>query len=79
MSSIKGYAGFFGSLFEEHSENKQAAQMMVNEIDRVDRVISELLEFARPADLVLRPTQPEPLIRHSIGIVRHEARLPASG
>ncbi len=53
--------------------------MMVNEIDRVDRVISELLEFARPADLVLRPTQPEPLIRHSIGIVRHEARLPASG
>lgn len=74
LSSIKGYAGFFGSLFEEHSENKQAAQMMVEEIDRVDRVISELLEFARPADLQLRPTQPEPLIRHSLGIVRHEAR-----
>lgn len=74
LSSIKGYAGFFGSLFEEHSENKQAAQMMIQEIDRVDRVISELLEFARPADLHLRPTQPEPLIRHSLGIVRHEAR-----
>ncbi|MEX1300934.1 MAG: ATP-binding protein [Desulfotignum sp.] len=74
LSSIKGYAGFFGSLFEEHSENKLAARMMVDEIDRVDRVISELLEFARPADLELRPTQPEPLIRHSLGIVRHEAR-----
>jgi len=74
LSSIKGYAGFLGSLFEEHSENRQAAQMMVQEIDRVDRVISELLEFARPADLQLRPTQPEPLIRHSLGIVRHEAR-----
>lgn len=74
LSSIKGYAGFFGSLFEEHSENKQAARMMVEEIDRVDRVISELLEFARPSDLQLRPAQPEPLIRHSIGIVRHEAK-----
>jgi two-component system sensor histidine kinase HydH len=74
LSSIKGYAGFFGSLFDEHSENRQAARMMVEEIDRVDRVISELLEFARPADLQLRATQPELLIRHSLGIVRHEAR-----
>jgi two-component system sensor histidine kinase HydH len=74
LSSIKGYAGFFGSLFEEHSENRQAAQMMAEEIDRVDRVISELLEFARPADLQQRPAQPELLIRHSLDIVRHEAR-----
>lgn len=74
LSSIKGYAGFFGSLFEGHSENRQAARMMVEEIDRVDRVISELLEFARPADLQLHPTQPEPLIRHSMAIVRHEAQ-----
>ncbi|MCA1785133.1 MAG: PAS domain-containing protein, partial [Desulfobacteraceae bacterium] len=74
LSSIKGYAGFFGSLFEEDSENKKAAQLMIEEIDRVDRVISELLEFARPADLQLRPTQPEPLISHSLRIIRHEAR-----
>ncbi|MCF8089153.1 MAG: PAS domain-containing protein [Desulfotignum sp.] len=74
LSSIKGYAGFFGSLFEEYSENKQAARMMVEEIDRVDRVITELLEFARPSDLELCPTQPEPLIRYSIGIVQHEAQ-----
>jgi len=73
LSSIKGYAGFFGSLFEDGSESKKAARMMVEEIDRVDRVISELLEFARPADLQLRPTQPEPLISHSLHIIRHEA------
>jgi two-component system, NtrC family, sensor histidine kinase HydH len=74
LSSIKGYAGYFGSLFEPASENKKAAQLMVEEIDRVDRVISELLEFARPADLQLRPTQPAPLISHSLHIIRHEAR-----
>jgi two-component system, NtrC family, sensor histidine kinase HydH len=73
LSSIKGYAGFFGSLFEDGSENQKAARLMVEEIDRVDRVISELLEFARPADLQLRPTQPEPLISHSLHIIRHEA------
>ncbi|HKL02001.1 MAG TPA: ATP-binding protein [Desulfotignum sp.] len=74
LSSIKGYAGFFGSLFDQGSKNKKAARLMVEEIDRVDRVISELLEFARPADLQLRTTQPEPLVRHSLHIIRHEAQ-----
>jgi two-component system sensor histidine kinase HydH len=74
LSSIKGYAGFFGSLFEAGSDNRKAAQLMVEEIDRVDRVISELLEFARPADLQLRPTPPELLIKNSLRIIRHEAQ-----
>ncbi|MCF8093455.1 MAG: PAS domain-containing protein [Desulfotignum sp.] len=73
LSSIKGYAGFFGSLFEAGSDNRKAAQLMVEEIDRVDRVISELLEFARPADLQLHPTQPDLLIKNSLRIIRHEA------
>jgi two-component system, NtrC family, sensor histidine kinase HydH len=73
LSSIKGYAGFFGSLFEDDSENKKAAQLMVEEIDRVDRVISELLEFARPADLKRGPVQPGPLVKNTLRIIRHEA------
>ncbi len=73
LSSIKGYAGFFGSLFEDTSENKKAARLMVQEIDRVDRVISELLEFARPADLKLHPTQLDQFIKNSLRIIRHEA------
>lgn len=73
LSSIKGYAGFFGSLFEDTSENKKAARLMVQEIDRVDRVISELLEFARPADLKLQPTQLDQFIKNSLRIIRHEA------
>ncbi len=73
LSSIKGYAGFFGSLFEDTSENKKAARLMVQEIDRVDRVISELLEFARPADVKLYPTQLDQFIKNSLRIIRHEA------
>jgi two-component system sensor histidine kinase HydH len=74
LSSIKGYAGFFGSLFEDGSENKKAAQLMVEEIDRVDRVISELLEFAKPSDIQLHPVQPDQLVKNSLRIIRHEAQ-----
>nr|WP_320012267.1 histidine kinase dimerization/phospho-acceptor domain-containing protein [uncultured Desulfobulbus sp.] len=46
LSSIKGYVTYFGSLFDKESENRQAAVIMAGEVDRVNRVISELLEFA---------------------------------
>ncbi len=73
LSSIKGYATFFASLFEEKSENRKSAYVMAEEVDRVDRVISELLEFARPAQLKLRKTDAVKLINDSLGIIRHEA------
>ena len=74
LSSIKGYVTYFGSLFEEGSENRKAAGIMIGEVDRVNRVISELLEFARPSDLKLQKTDLGELIDHSLRIVDHEAK-----
>lgn len=75
LSSIKGYATYFGSLFEEESENRKAAGIMAEEVDRVNRVISELLEFARPSDLKLIKTDIGKLIEHILGIITHEANF----
>jgi two-component system sensor histidine kinase HydH len=73
LSSIKGYVTYFGSLFEDSSENRKAANLMAEEVDRVNRVISELLEFARPSDLRFKEIKVRDLIDHSIRIVTHEA------
>lgn len=54
LSSIKGYATYFAGLFDEGSENRKAANVMVAETDRLNRVISELLEFSRPSDFKFR-------------------------
>lgn len=73
LSSIKGYATYFGTLFTQDSENRKAADLMAEEVDRANRVISELLEFARPTDLRFKEIQVMDLIDHSIRIVSHEA------
>jgi two-component system sensor histidine kinase HydH len=73
LSSIKGYVTYFGSLFEENSEDRRAANHMKDEVDRVDRVISELLEFARPSDLKFKEIKVRDLIDYSLRIVTHEA------
>ncbi|WP_027178437.1 ATP-binding protein [Maridesulfovibrio bastinii] len=74
LSSIKGYATYFGSLFPEGSENRKASEVMTSEVDRLNRVISELLEMARPADLKIKETEVAALIESSLRLVRQEAQ-----
>jgi len=59
LSSIKGYATYFAGLFEDGSENRKAAAVMIAETERLNRVISELLDFSRPSDFKFREADAE--------------------
>ena len=50
LSSIKGYATYFGQRFPEGSDDREAAAVMVREVDRLNRVITDLIGlFPGPA------------------------------
>ena len=74
LSSIKGLATYFGSKFAEESEDREAANVMVREVDRLNRVVSELLELARPSELKLKHTDINALLTHSVRLVQQDAR-----
>jgi two-component system sensor histidine kinase HydH len=73
LSSIKGLATYFGSKFDSDSEEKRLAQVMVQETDRLNRVITELLEFARPSMPNLESVHLKDLVGHSLRLVRQDA------
>lgn len=73
LSSIKGLATYFAGKFEAGSEERSLAQVMTQEVDRLNRVISELLEFARPADLNRSARDINPLLRHCLTLVGQDA------
>ena len=73
LSSIKGLATYFAGKFPEASEDRQVAQVMTQEVDRLNRVITELLEFARPTDIKPQRTNVNDLIRHSLKLVEQDA------
>ncbi len=73
LSSIKGIASYFKSKFDEDSDDKEAAGVMIQEVDRLNRVISELLEFARPTQLSLKSTYVNDLLEHSVRLIQQEA------
>lgn len=73
LSSIRGYAAYFGAKFAPGSEDRQAADVMVREVDRLNRVISELIEYARPSDLVRRPVRLSDLAAHAVRLTKPDA------
>jgi len=74
LSSIKGFATYFGTKFNDGSEDKKAAEVMIQEVDRLNRVISELLEFARPSELKPREANINEVIEHSLRLIREDAK-----
>ncbi|MFC1820014.1 ATP-binding protein [Thermodesulfobacteriota bacterium] len=74
LSSIKGLASYFGSKFAEGSDDRQTAGVMVREVDRLDRVISELLYFARPSELNLKLTDINDVLEHTVRLAQQDAK-----
>ncbi|QLA14368.1 PAS domain-containing protein [Desulfolutivibrio sulfodismutans DSM 3696] len=73
LSSIRGYASYFGSKFAPDSEDRKAAQVMVREVDRLNRVISELIDYSRPSELARRPVSLGEAVEHCLRLIRPDA------
>lgn len=77
LSSIKGYATYFGSRFPEGSEDRHAAGIMVQEVDRLNRVITDLINLAKPSDLRLITHSGDEacqLVDRALRLIQHEAK-----
>lgn len=73
LSSIKGYATYFRQRFPEDSEDRQAADVMAREVDRLNRVITDLLGLSRPEDSRMRPIRLDVVLDHVARLLRHNA------
>lgn len=72
LSSIRGFATYFGQKFAPESKDRELAQVMIGEVDRLNRVVSELLELTHPAEPRLELTDPAELFRHALMLVEGE-------
>ncbi len=72
LSSLKGYATFFKEVFDPETENYTIADVMTKEVDRLNRVVSELVELAKPVAVSGNPVDLSDLIRESVQLVAYE-------
>jgi two-component system sensor histidine kinase HydH len=73
LSSIKGFATWFRERYRDNPEDRETADVMIREVDRLNRVITQLLEFARPLAINRVQTLLPAVIRHALKMVEGEA------
>ncbi|MDA3789169.1 MAG: ATP-binding protein [Desulfobacula sp.] len=72
LSSIKGFATYFGKRYEDKDSDKEIAQIMVKEVERINRSVTQLLEFAKPMAVEKKQVDIKEMISHSLKLVHHD-------
>jgi two-component system sensor histidine kinase HydH len=73
LSSIKGFATYFKERYHDVTEDQQISAIMIQEVDRLNKVVGQLLEFARPITISKKATSIEPLILDSLKMIERQA------
>lgn len=74
LSSIRGFAVYFKQRFSGNPDDEETADIMIAETERLNRVIGQLIEFARPLTLKTEKTALPGLVMQSIKLIETEAR-----
>lgn len=73
LSSIKGYATYFGGRFPAGSADREAAQVMVREVERLNRAIGDLIGLSRPTDIRPRLIGMRRLVEDTLRLIGQDA------
>jgi two-component system, NtrC family, sensor histidine kinase HydH len=73
LSSIKGLALLLKNKFPTGSKEQTTADLLIQETERMNRTITEMLSFTRPSALKLAPVDLANLLRRSLELVKAEA------
>ena len=74
LSSIKGFATYFKERYKEVPEDQKTAEIMVQEVERLNRVIGQLLEFARPMKLNKQQASIHEVITYALKMVQNQVQ-----
>ena len=74
LSSIRGFAYLLGRGQGKETPEREYADVMVREIDRINHVVTDLLNFSRPMTLEPESTMLPDLIDHVVSLVSADAK-----
>ena len=72
LSSIKGLALLLKNKFVAGSKERDTAQLLIQETERMNRTITEMLSFSRPTSLCLQPVDVPRLLEKEIELIQAE-------
>jgi two-component system sensor histidine kinase HydH len=74
LSSIRGFAQFLRHALKDKPQEREYTEVMIKEMDRINRVVSDLLSFAGQDVIEPAPTNVTKLVEHVIRLVEPETQ-----
>lgn len=75
LSSIKGFARFLAHSLSDRPQEREYAEIMAKEVDRINSVVNDLLTFARPWEPEIAPTNILEVAEHTLRLLETDVRL----
>jgi two-component system sensor histidine kinase HydH len=73
LSSIKGFATYFKERYHDVPENQQISNLMIQEVDRLNRVVGQLHEFSRPIKISRKSIPIGAFLKNSLKLIERQA------
>ena len=77
LVAIKTFAQLLPERFEDPDFRKDFNEIVVQEIDRLDKIITQINNFAHPSELVMKPVDVRSSVKKAIELAR--GRVPKNG
>lgn len=74
LSSIKGLAVLLQSKFSGQSKEAATAEILVREVERLNRSIGELLDYAKPGQLSVAASDLNEIIKKTVSLIEADAQ-----
>src|SRR2546421_2375804 len=75
LVAIKTFAQLLPERFDDADFRKEFNQIVVSEVDRLDRIITQINAFAHPAELKMRPLDIRTPVKRGLELARSKFRL----
>ena len=73
LSSIKGFATYFRERYSHIPEDREVSSIMIQEVDRLNRVVSQLLAFAKPVTIAKQPVPISDVIHNTLKLMERQS------
>jgi two-component system sensor histidine kinase HydH len=74
LSSIKGFATYFRERHADVPEDREVSSIMIQEVDRLNRVVSQLLAFAKPVSVAKHPASIADVIHKTLKLMERPSQ-----
>jgi two-component system sensor histidine kinase HydH len=74
LSSIKGFATYFKEKYHRSEKDQEIAAIMIQEVDRLNRVVGQLLDFSRPIRLQFQQVPLKSFFQDALALVDRQGR-----